>query len=157
VVGKPAIVATVGVALLLGGCGEDPSSGAGPSGGDPDAGADAGADGGGGCAPGEMPLASGGCQPAGVPPDGCGVGFEANDAGGCDAVMPDRPCGPGLVALPGETSCREIAPCGTGRWADDLPDEPGTQFVDGSFTGTSDGSEAMPWKTVQEGVDSSSP
>lgn len=145
----------LGVALLIAGCGEDPPTSAG--GGDVDAGADSGADAGIGCAPGEQPLEAGGCLPAGVPPDGCGVGFVANDRAGCDAVMPDVACGPGLVALPGETKCHAIAPCGNERWADDLPDEPGTEFVDAAFTGTSDGSEAAPWKTIQEGVDAAAP
>src|SRR5262245_19174613 len=146
-----ALAGTLAVGLLVPGCGED-SPGTGP-GGDHDAGVDSGADGGTGCAPGEQRLEGGGWQPAGGPPGGCGEGFESNDAGGCDAAMPDQPCGPGLFALPGEKTCHEVAPCGSGRWADDLPDEPGTQFVDASFTGTSDGSEAQPWKTIQEGVD----
>src|SRR5688572_26247332 len=96
-------LAAICVVMLVSGCGEDAATSP-PKGGDAGVGGEGGAA---GCAPGERPLEEGGCQPAGVPADGCGVGFEPNDVGGCDAVMPEQPCGPGLFALPGETTCHE--------------------------------------------------
>src|SRR5262249_50549847 len=85
--------------------------------------------------PAEGALDDGSCQPAGVPPDACGDGFEAAD-GGCSAILPPDPCGPGLVALPGDMQCHEIAPCGDGTWGD-IPIDGATQFVDASFKGAS--------------------
>ncbi len=105
------------------------------------------------CPPGETPLPDGACQPAGVPPRQCGVGFEADGLGGCHPVLPLEVCAKGLMAIPGETACREVAPCGDGTWGD-IPTTATTQFVDGSFAGLdSDGTQTKPWKTIQEGVD----
>jgi hypothetical protein len=68
-------------------------------------------------------------------------------------VLPAEPCGEGLMAVPGETSCREVAPCGEGRWGAIAVDA-STQFVDGSYPGVdSDGTAERPWTTVQAGVD----
>ncbi|MBW2527702.1 MAG: hypothetical protein JRI23_26205 [Deltaproteobacteria bacterium] len=61
------------------------------------------------------------------------------------------------MAIPGETVCREVAPCGTETW-DGIPVEANTQYVDASYPGSdSDGSEARPWTTIQEGVDAAEP
>jgi hypothetical protein len=109
-----------------------------------------------GCAHGELPDDSGGCLAAGVPSALCGVGFEPDGDVGCTPVLPADACGPGLMALPGETACREIMPCGRGRWGDVVEDAD-TQFVDGAFEGASDGSAAAPWRTIQEGVDAAAP
>jgi len=105
-----------------------------------------------GCPAGTTTQDDGSCVPAGVPEDGCGDGFEYAD-GGCSAILPSEPCGAGLIAVPGDTECREIAPCGQGTWGD-IPTEPNTQFVDVAYPGVdNDGSEARPWSTVQDGID----
>lgn len=105
------------------------------------------------CPPGETPLEDGSCQAAGVPPSQCGEGFAADGEGGCEPVLPQEACPDGLMAVPGETACREVAPCGTGTWGE-IPVDADTQFVDGSYSGLdSDGSQAKPWKTIQAGVD----
>jgi len=125
----------------------DPPTGGGGSGG-------SGGGGGsvvGGCPPGTTTADDETCVPAGVPADGCGEGFEALD-GGCTPILPGDPCGDGLIAVPGETECREVTPCGQGTWGD-IPTGPNTQFVDGAYPGMdSDGTEARPWTTVQAGV-----
>src|SRR5262249_42003632 len=40
-----------------------------------------------------------------------------------------------------------VAPCGPGKF-DGIPIDADTQFVDGTFAGTSDGSQDKPWKTI---------
>ncbi len=105
------------------------------------------------CQPGQLPLADGGCLPAGVPPDRCGEGFEPDGDGGCHPNLPAAICGPGMIAIPGDTTCRQIAPCGTGPWGD-IPIDGTTQFVDAGYLGgDSDGSQDKPWLTVQAGID----
>jgi hypothetical protein len=124
--------------LLLAGCGADGAETA--------AGAGAGpAD----CAAGERPDASG-CIAAGVPPGACPPGFVPAELG-CSPVLPPAACGPGTMALPGETSCRPVSACGRGTFGDIAP-EPGMQYVDESFQGTSDGTIVAPWPTIQEAV-----
>ena len=55
------------------------------------------------------------------------------------------------MAVPGETSCRPVAPCQPG-W-DGIPTDGTTQFVDAGYTGgTSDGSETSPWTTISEAL-----
>ncbi|MBW2459109.1 MAG: right-handed parallel beta-helix repeat-containing protein [Deltaproteobacteria bacterium] len=109
-----------------------------------------------GCAAGEHDPGDGSCLPAGIPPELCGTGFEPRDDG-CEPVLPDEPCPSGTMALPGETACRPVAPCGSGPWGD-IPVEPNTVYVDGSYTGgSSDGSAATPFVTVTEAIDAASP
>jgi hypothetical protein len=120
------------------------------------------------CAPGELLLDDGSCRAAGLPPDlpppgpthppeagvpedACHEGFVHDGEGGCAAIIPAAPCASGLIAVPGDTVCREIAPCGNAPWGD-IPLEAGAEFVNAAFVGTSDGSELAPWKTVQEAV-----
>lgn len=113
------------------------------------------------CPPGEMPLEDGSCQAAGasagVPPEACGEGFEPDGAEGCNAILPQEACPEGQMAVPGETECHEVADCGTGDYGDipvDMPGEPPTQFVNGAYAGgDSDGTEAKPWTSIQDGVD----
>ncbi len=150
------------VVLLLGAgvlaCGGDETSGAAGSGGE----AGSGAGGGGGsdaglgpwsCDAGEVPLDDGDCLPAGVPEDGCGQGFVHDGDAGCEPVLPAEPCGPGTMAIMGETTCRAVAPCGAGTWGS-IPTETDTQHVDGSYGGNdSNGSASQPWTTIQEGID----
>jgi hypothetical protein len=103
-----------------------------------------------GCEADQIAAGPGVCIQPGVPPAGCANGFEPRDHG-CDPILPAGPCTPGTMALPGETACREVAPCPADPFGE-LPDEPGIQHVSAAFRGTSDGSAASPWRTIQEGV-----
>jgi len=105
-----------------------------------------------GCAPGETADEKEGCVAAGIPEGGCGEGFLSSD-GGCEPVLPATPCGPGEMAIPGESACHPVADCGAGTYGD-APLDADTQFVDISYAGgDSDGSQAKPWTSVQAGVD----
>ncbi len=109
------------------------------------------------CDPGELLLGDGSCEPAGVPPEACGPGFEPDGERGCAPVLPAAPCPVGTMATPGETECREVAPCGTEPW-EGIPIDGTTQHVDGSYGGGgSDGSASQPWTTIQDGVDAAEP
>ncbi len=111
----------------------------------------------GACEPGQLALPDGGCQPAGIPADGCGEGFVASIDGGCEAILPATPCGPGQLAIPGETTCHDVAPCGTGPWGT-VPTDGSTEHVDAAYPGpTSDGSAAQPWTSIQQAVDAAAP
>jgi hypothetical protein len=109
-----------------------------------------------GCAPGELPLADGGCLAPGIPSDGCGEGFSSDGNGGCEPELPSQDCVLGMMALPGETSCRAVAPCGSGTWGDIVTDG-STQHVDLNHTGSSDGSATNPFKSIQAAVDAAAP
>lgn len=102
------------------------------------------------CTPGEMTRPDGTCQAAGVPADACGDGF-APDADGCAPILPAEPCPPGLMALPGETTCSPVAPCGSGTWGD-IPVDATTVYVDGSFSGVGTGSADAPFTTIGEAL-----
>lgn len=109
------------------------------------------------CQPGEEPLESGGCLPAGegagIAPELCGEGFAPDGASGCYAILPAAPCPAGQMAVPGEETCRPVAPCGEGTWGD-IPVEANTQHVDASYAGAgSDGSAERPWPSVQQAID----
>ena len=106
-----------------------------------------------GCAdPLALMLPDGTCIRPGVPADGCAEGFVHDGEYGCDPILPEQPCAPGLMAVPGESACRTVLPCGAGRWGD-IPIDAGTIYVDASYSGLdSDGSEARPWTTVSEAV-----
>jgi hypothetical protein len=107
-----------------------------------------------GCQAGELELADG-CKPAGI--SACAEGFVSDDLGGCLAVLPDTVCGEGTMAVPGETTCREVAPCAEGTWGD-IPAAGDTQHVDGAYAGgDSDGSAARPWQTIGQGVTAAAP
>jgi hypothetical protein len=107
------------------------------------------------CAPGEM-ESEGGCRAAGVAPEDCGEGFVSDGARGCYAVIPAS-CPKGQMAVPGDETCRPVAPCAPGKWGS-IPTDASTQHVDQSYAGAapSDGSASAPWKTVQEGIDHAS-
>src|SRR5262245_6837724 len=83
------------------------------------------------CPPGEQ-LRDGACIPAGILVDGCSDGFVHDGDRGCDPILPDTDCADGLMAVPGETACREIAPCGSGVWGD-IPVDASTEYVDASY------------------------
>jgi hypothetical protein len=106
------------------------------------------------CATGTLSTDSG-CLEPGVPPTACAEGFESAD-GGCRPIRPAMPCPEGELAFLGETSCHPPTPCGAEPWGD-IPLEAGAQFVDQSFTGASDGSEAAPWTTIQAGIAAAAP
>ncbi|RLB48132.1 MAG: hypothetical protein DRI90_25660 [Deltaproteobacteria bacterium] len=109
-----------------------------------------------GCPAGELGLEDGSCQPAGVPPELCADGFEPLDQG-CEPILPADPCPPGLMAVPGDTVCREVAPCGTGRWGD-IPIDGSTEHVDGAYAGgNNDGTADRPWTTIGEAIDAAAP
>src|SRR5262245_45096822 len=104
------------------------------------------------CGASEIALPDGGCIQPGVPVAGCAPGFAHTDDGGCEAVLPAEPCPPGYLAVPGDSSCRQVAGCGREPWGD-IPLEPSTQFVDQSHSGTlSDGSIDSPWTRIQDAI-----
>lgn len=104
------------------------------------------------CAP-EQTLPSGGCLEAGVPAEACADGFEPDGQQGCTPTLPAEACPLGQLAIPGDTACREVAPCPDAPYGD-APIDADTQFVDGAYSGDdSDGSMARPWRTINEGID----
>ena len=91
-------------------------------------------------------LAGSGCGADEVDP------VAADPQPSCGGVLPASPCPVGLMALPGEQSCREVAPCGEGTWGD-IPTDSNTEFVDGAYGGAdSDGSRERPWTTIGDGL-----
>src|SRR5262245_29157074 len=99
------------------------------------------------CGANEVVVAGSGCTPVGVPGRSCARGSVPDDEAGCTPVLPDDPCPNGLMALPGETACRSVAPCGTTRWGS-APFDDTTEFVDAAYAGvTHDGSESSPYTT----------
>jgi len=143
--GRHAAVAVFALAVV--GCSDESSSTSGPETTPPPP------DGGTvGCVAGERTLEDGSCQPAGVRPESCADGFQPDDDSGCTPVLPASQCGEGRMAVPGETTCREVAPCGDAPWGD-IPVDGDTQYVDAAYRGTdSDGSESRPWTTINEAV-----
>ncbi|AUX43480.1 hypothetical protein SOCE26_049290 [Sorangium cellulosum] len=143
------LAALVLVAALMAACAGDPAPAPGS-----EVGAGAGAGGSAPvfpCPPGEAEVGAG-CEPAGVPPGRCGSGFAPDGAQGCAPILPEEPCPPGQMAVPGEAACREVAPCGAGRWGD-APIDEATQFVDAAYAGQdSDGTEARPWTSIQDAI-----
>ncbi len=105
------------------------------------------------CEPPGFVVPSGICVVPGVPADGCGVGFAHDNLGGCVAVLPSEPCPSGMIALPGDETCREVSPCGQGTWGD-IPVDGASEYVDGSYAAAdSDGSAERPWPTISQAVD----
>jgi hypothetical protein len=126
------------------GAGATASTGVGPS---------TGSGGEGACAAGESSSDEGGCVPAGIPPEACAFGFAADGNGGCTALLPAEVCPEGTMAIPGDSACREVAPCPASGFGE-APLDAATQYVDGAATNTeSDGTVALPWKTIQQAVD----
>jgi hypothetical protein len=104
------------------------------------------------CPVSQQLLDDGSCLPpgagAGIDPANCPAGFQAVD-GGCVPTMPGSDCAPGTMAIPGDTSCRPVAPCGAGPWGD-IPTDGDTQFVNVSYGGNdSDGTSTRPWTSIQ--------
>ena len=108
------------------------------------------------CAPGSKPV-DGDCLEAGVDPEHCASGFESDDEGGCVPVLPENPCPPGTMALPGEQACRPVSDCGSDVWGN-IVDTPDTQYVDPRYAGDdSDGSRSRPWNRVDDALAAASP
>jgi hypothetical protein len=133
--------AGIALAVALLACGEEAAPPPGPPGeaGSKDS----------GCVPGEEPLEDGTCRPAGV--RACAEGFESDGRGGCNVVLPGEPCLPGQMAVPGDTRCREVAPCGADPWGD-IPVEASTQYVDAAYIGASSGNATEPWTSIAEAI-----
>ncbi|WP_437755150.1 right-handed parallel beta-helix repeat-containing protein [Sorangium sp. So ce1389] len=105
------------------------------------------------CPPGAVETGAG-CEAAGVPPGQCGSGFAPDGAQGCVPVLPEEAGPPGQMAIPGEAAWRDVAPCGASPWGGAPIDET-TEFVDADYAGAdSDGTEARPWTTIQDAIDS---
>lgn len=96
--------------------------------------------------------APGNVGPAGLPADdpaGCAEGFEPDPEGGCRPILGDA-CLPGLMAVPGESACYEVAPCGDGDYGD-IPVDATTVFVNAAYQGTnSDGSVEHPFHEINQ-------
>jgi len=104
------------------------------------------------CGANEVPMAGGGCRRVGVPSDGCAKGFSSDASGGCTAILPSEPCKFGMLALPGESTCRLVSPCAAGTWGD-IATESSTVFVDATIgRDDGDGTQAKPMRTVTQGV-----
>jgi hypothetical protein len=104
------------------------------------------------CAPGEWQRDDGGCVPAGVPVEDCAQGFVHDGDRGCEPVLPSTVCARGQIAVPGDSSCREVAPCAPGTWGD-IVTSTDTQHVDAAYVGgNNDGSQSAPWLTIGEAV-----
>lgn len=110
-----------------------------------------------GCAPGTLESSDGECLPAGMTPEDCAPGFEHDGVDACLPVLPPLPCGYGEMALPGETECRPIAPCGDAPWGD-IPIDTNTVFVDASYAGSdSDGSADKPFSNLSSALEAAGP
>lgn len=103
------------------------------------------------CESGELETATG-CQAAGIPEARCPPGFVADGRSGCEPTLPVEPCAPGTMAVPGEATCRPVAPCGDGGPWDGIPVDATTEHVDPNFVGMSDGSAVAPWTTIAEAL-----
>src|SRR5262245_32104898 len=105
-----------------------------------------------GCPAGTLGLEDGSCQPAGVPPELCGAGFEPDGEMGCEPILPPEPCPKGQMAVPGESACHAVMPCGAGKWGD-IPVDAMTVYVDARYSGLdSDGSSDKPFTTISDAV-----
>lgn len=126
-----AVVASVVSAVLVLGCSDDAGPGSEP--------------------PETVPDVPDKELPGGITAEMCGVGFVHDGDNACEPILPAEPCAAGWMAVPGDSECREIASCGTGKWGDiDL--DATAQYVDGAHVGMSDGTAAAPWKTIVEAI-----
>jgi len=102
-----------------------------------------------------VPRLGGGCDRVGVP--SCPTGFSEDGRGGCSPILPASPCPEGKMALPGETTCRDVAPCGTAPYGD-TPVDASTVYVDPTYTGGgSDGSATKPHLTLVAAIAAAKP
>lgn len=107
------------------------------------------------CPETELPIVGGGCHKVGARE--CGPGFAFDEDRGCNPILPASPCGPGTMAVPGDSACHPVSSCGEGTWGS-IPVAAGAVFVDASYTGgASDGSAGKPFRTIQAAIDVASP
>jgi hypothetical protein len=107
------------------------------------------------CEWGEVP--GGACLVVGVPEELCAEGFVPDERGGCRAILPDLPCPPGQIAVPGDATCRALEGCGEAIYGE-IAVEPDTEYVDGAYAGgDSDGTIARPWTTIADGIEAAEP
>ncbi|MEQ9322606.1 MAG: hypothetical protein RIF41_25800 [Polyangiaceae bacterium] len=90
-----------------------------------------------------------GCVSVGVA--SCGEGFVSDDRGGCEAILPAEDCGPGEMAIPGEESCRPIAPCSEEPWGG-IPTDGDIVYVDAAAAGSGDGSMQAPFDALPAAI-----
>jgi hypothetical protein len=109
-----------------------------------------------GCPAGMVLDDVGVCMPPGMRADDCAEGFEHDGDVACEPILPADPCPKGLMALPGDEVCRPVMDCGDGTWGN-IPVDAGTEYVDQSFEGTSDGSTSAPWKTISAAIAAADP
>jgi len=90
----------------------------------------------------------------------CASGFEPDDGGGCEPVLPADPCPAGQLAYPGVTECQAI---GDGCPADPHPQTFVADFPEakwfvwqGYAGGDSTGSAKKPFTDVQSAIDAAS-
>lgn len=108
-----------------------------------------------GCAAGQLGV-DGACVGAGVAPDGCGAGFVHDGDAGCTPVLPTDACAEGWLAYLGETRCHAVRACAAGTWGD-IPTNGSTVFVDASSVGPTSGTQAEPFRRIQDAVDAAAP
>jgi len=109
------------------------------------------------CPPGEWPDSAANCAPAGATPSDCVEGFVHDGDRACEPILPADPCAEAMLAIPGDTACRELAPCGAAPWGE-IPIETNTQFVNIDYTGgDSTGASAKPWTSIQAAIDAAAP
>ena len=105
------------------------------------------------CAAGTLGSIDGSCRPAGILSEDCAPGMKWDVSAGCVPVLPAARCPRGQMATLGETTCRDVAPCGDAPWGN-IVVAAATQYVDASYAGgESDGSALKPWTTIQTAVD----
>jgi hypothetical protein len=105
------------------------------------------------CAPTELPLVGGGCAKVGALE--CGPGFSLDVDRGCTPILPTAACAKGLIAVPGDATCRPVAECGDGKWGA-IPVAGTTVYVDASYVGESDGSAAKPFTAISDAINAAS-
>lgn len=102
-------------------------------------------------------MPDGSCIRPGIGPDECGAGFVHDGEYGCAPILPAETCAPGLMAVPGDSVCRPVMPCGEGTWGD-IPIDATTVYVDHSYAaGDSDGSATKPWSRIDDAITAAAP
>ena len=105
-----------------------------------------------GCPDGRVPSIEGLCELPGVPATQCALGFAHDGEAGCTPILPAARCPKGTLAQLGDTECRPIGSCGTGKWGD-IPLTDNAIYVDASYPGTdSDGTIEKPYPRIQSAL-----